>query len=95
MNGGWKGFLEDNKIVAVCEVDPDNDEEVIYICRDCITEEDFPEDGDDSLEYPFRTESDLTEDEVFVGISQYRPVRCYRCGKEILAGYSFAQFPRD
>lgn len=95
MKPEWKRFLEENEIVAQWDENPDNPGEVIYICRDCITEEDFPEDWEDPLEDRFRTENDLKEDDVFVGISQFRPVRCYRCGKEILAGYRFAEFRQD
>ncbi len=95
MKPEWKRFLDDNEIAAMWDVDPGNTGEMIYICRDCITEEYFPEEWDDPLEFRFRTESDLKEDDVFVGISQYRPVRCYRCGKEILPGYRFAEFRQD
>ncbi len=97
MKAEWKSFLDENEIAAVWDMNPDNDGEVVYICRDCITEEDFPaeQDWDNPFENRFRTESDLKEDSVFVSISQFRPVRCFRCGKEILAGYCFAEFRQD
>ncbi len=92
MKADWELFLDENGIEAMWDLDPVNEGEVIYICRDCITGEDFPEDWDNPFEFRFRTESDLKEDPDFVSISQFRPVRCYRCGKEILAGYCFAEF---
>ncbi|MDR3566904.1 MAG: hypothetical protein P4L43_02645 [Syntrophobacteraceae bacterium] len=95
MKAEWKRFLDENEILAICAVDPDSEDEVVYICCDCITEEDFPEEWDNPLESPFRTETDLKEDSAFVGISQFRPVRCCRCGKEILSGYRFASFRED
>lgn len=95
MQEEWKHFLNENEIVAMWDADPENIGEIVYICRDCITEEDFPEEWDNPFEFRFRTESDLKEDEVFVGISQFRPVRCFRCGKEILEGCCFAQFHQD
>ncbi len=95
MKAEWKRFLEDNRIVAMWDEDPGNPGEAIFICVDCITAEDFPEDWDSPFAYRFRTEDDLKEDNDFVGISQFRPVRCYRCGKEILADYRFAGFHKD
>jgi DNA-directed RNA polymerase subunit RPC12/RpoP len=92
MQAEWKLFLEENRILALWDYAPGNEGEVIYICRECITEEDFPPDWDNPQDYRFRTEDDLKDDEVFVAISQFRPVRCYRCGREILPGYRFAPF---
>ena len=90
-----KQFLDENEIIAMCDVDPEDDEELIYICRDCITGEDLDEDSEERLEDKLRTEGDLKEDSVFIDISQFRPVRCHRCGKVILEGYRFAGFHQD
>lgn len=87
-----KRYLDENAIVAMWDADPDNPGEIVYICGECISEEDFPEDWNSPFELRLRTEKDLREDEVFVGISQFRPVRCSRCGKQILEGCCFAQF---